>query len=60
MITLQSMRENSFPGLGTVQEAGGQRLWVHRAGSGGPAVVFLPGASLVGLDYLTSASKPRS
>ncbi|MFC9625309.1 alpha/beta fold hydrolase [Streptomyces sp. NPDC056930] len=25
---------------------------LHRSGSGGPAVVFLPGAGLVGLDYL--------
>ncbi|WP_405138523.1 alpha/beta fold hydrolase [Nocardia sp. NBC_01388] len=32
-----------------------RRRWsagfVHRLGSGGPAVVFLPGASAVGLDY---------
>jgi pimeloyl-ACP methyl ester carboxylesterase len=30
----------------------GRRLWLHRSGGGGPAVVFLPGASAVGLDYL--------
>jgi pimeloyl-ACP methyl ester carboxylesterase len=28
------------------------RLWFHRSGTGGPSVVFLPGAGLVGLDYL--------
>lgn len=30
---------------------GGKRLFTHRAGSGGPAIVFLPGAGAVGLDY---------
>ncbi|MDC7340544.1 alpha/beta fold hydrolase [Streptomyces lydicus] len=30
----------------------GRQLMLHRSGSGGPAVVFLPGAGLVGLDYL--------
>jgi len=33
-------------------EVEGRRLRLHRAGAGGPAVVFLPGAGLVGLDYL--------
>ncbi|MDN3242488.1 alpha/beta fold hydrolase [Glycomyces tritici] len=37
--------------LGGFQEIDGRRLFVHRAGSGGPAVVFLPGASAIGLDY---------
>lgn len=39
------------PPLGGFQEVDGRRLYVHQAGSGGPAVVFLPGASAIGLDY---------
>jgi pimeloyl-ACP methyl ester carboxylesterase len=39
------------PPLGGFQEIDGRRIFVHRSGSGGPAVVFLPGASAVGLDY---------
>jgi len=40
------------PPVGGFQEIDGRRVFVHRSGSGGPAVVFLPGASAVGLDYL--------
>jgi len=40
------------PPLGQLYEAGGRQLWLHRSGTGGPAVVILPGASAVGLDYL--------
>ena len=39
------------PPVGEFQEIDGHRIFVHRAGSGGPAVVFLPGAGAVGLDY---------
>lgn len=39
------------PPAGEFQEIDGRRIFVHRSGSGGPAVVFLPGASAVGLDY---------
>ncbi|MEU7581020.1 alpha/beta hydrolase [Streptomyces sp. NPDC041068] len=39
------------PPAGGFQEIDGRRVFVHRAGSGGPAVVFLPGAGAVGLDY---------
>lgn len=39
------------PPVGGFQEIEGRRIFVHRSGSGGPAVVFLPGASAVGLDY---------
>ena len=39
------------PPIGGFQEVDGRRIFVHRSGSGGPAVVFLPGASAVGLDY---------
>jgi len=38
--------------LGQMYEVGGRNLWLHRSGRGGPAVVFVPGASAVGLDYL--------
>ena len=51
-MTTQTALGADSPGLGTFLEAGGRRLWLHREGSGLPAVVFLPGASLVGLDYL--------
>ncbi len=39
------------PPVGGYQEIEGRRVHVLRSGSGGPAVVFLPGASAVGLDY---------
>lgn len=39
------------PPLGRFYEVDGRRLLLHRAGSGGPAVVFLPGGGGVGLDY---------
>ncbi|MEU9472856.1 alpha/beta hydrolase [Streptomyces avermitilis] len=38
--------------LGRLYEVGGRQLMLHRTGAGGPAVVFLPGAGQVGLDYL--------
>src|SRR5580698_7760899 len=40
------------PPLGRLYEAEGRRLSLHRAGEGGPTVVFLPGAGLTGLDFL--------
>ena len=39
------------PPVGGFREIGGRRVFVHRAGDGGPAVVVLPGAGMVGLDY---------
>jgi pimeloyl-ACP methyl ester carboxylesterase len=42
----------STPPLGQYYAAGGRQLLLHRSGSGSPAVVFLPGAGAVGLDYL--------
>lgn len=30
----------------------GRSLWLHRSGTGNPAVVFAPGSGMVGLDYL--------
>src|SRR6185369_16420767 len=41
-----------LPPLGTRIAAGGRHLFIHRSGAGGPAVVMLPGAGTVGLDYL--------
>lgn len=38
--------------LGNHVEIDGRRLLMHRSGSGGPAVVILPGAGMMGLDYL--------
>ncbi|WP_431904253.1 alpha/beta fold hydrolase [Nonomuraea sp. bgisy101] len=38
--------------LGQRYQVGERRLFLHRSGTGGPAVVFLPGASALGLDYL--------
>ncbi|WP_411142109.1 alpha/beta fold hydrolase [Streptomyces sp. x-80] len=40
------------PPIGRRHDIGGRRLLLHRTGSGGPSVVFLPGAGMVGLDYL--------
>ncbi|MFI0451421.1 alpha/beta fold hydrolase [Actinomadura sp. 6N118] len=40
------------PPLGREYDLEGRRLWLHRSGSGGPSMVFLPGAGLVGLDFL--------
>ncbi|KAA8887154.1 alpha/beta hydrolase [Nocardia colli] len=39
------------PPIGGFHEIDGRRLFAHRSGSGRPAVVFLTGASAVGLDY---------
>lgn len=39
------------PPIGGFQEIDGRRVFAHRSGSGGPAVVVLPGAGMVGLDY---------
>src|SRR5271154_5712859 len=40
------------PLLGRHYEVAGRQLALHCAGAGGPAVVFLPGAGLIGLDFL--------
>ncbi len=48
----QPSPETDLPPLGRRYAAAGRQLLLHRAGSGGPAVVFLPGAGLIGLDFL--------
>jgi pimeloyl-ACP methyl ester carboxylesterase len=40
------------PPVGRYYDVEGRRLLLHQSGSGGPAVVFLPGGGAVGLDYL--------
>lgn len=40
------------PPIGTLAVVGGTSLFHHVEGSGGPAIVFLPGAGGMGLDYL--------
>jgi pimeloyl-ACP methyl ester carboxylesterase len=45
--------ETRFPSnpVGQRLETGARRLFVHRMGQGDPAVLFLPGAGLVGMDF---------
>jgi len=38
--------------LGRLYEVEGRRLMLHRSGAGVPAVVFLPGSGMIGLDFL--------
>jgi hypothetical protein len=40
------------PPIGRLYDLEGRNLFLHRSGTGGPTVVFAPGAGLVGLDYL--------
>ncbi|MGN2641480.1 alpha/beta fold hydrolase [Nocardia takedensis] len=44
--------EPGSPPIGERVRVAGRHLFLLRAGEGGPAVVFLPGAGGVGLDYL--------
>lgn len=51
-MTNDSISSGRFaPPVGGFRVIGGRRIFVRRVGNGGPAVVFLPGASAVGLDY---------
>ncbi|MFG2005078.1 alpha/beta fold hydrolase [Spirillospora sp. NPDC048911] len=52
MHPISSGRGTGAPPLGRLYSVHGRRLALHRSGTGGPAVVFLPGAGQVGLDYL--------
>src|SRR5829696_8094151 len=40
------------PPMGHLADVDGRRLWMDRAGAGSPAVVFVPGAGSVALDFL--------
>ena len=55
-----SRRSLTAPPLGRRYDVRGRRLMLHRSGTGGPAVVFLPGAALVGLDYLKIHDRRRA
>jgi pimeloyl-ACP methyl ester carboxylesterase len=46
-----STERNNLP-AGRLYTVSGRHLALHRSGSGAPAVVFLPGAGMVGLDFL--------
>lgn len=46
------MTTNPLPPVGHRVDVVGRKLWIHRSGSGGPAVVFVPGAGSFGLDFL--------
>lgn len=43
---------DAAPPIGRFYDVDGRRLLCDRSGTGGPAVVLLPGAGAVGLDYL--------
>ncbi len=47
----QLLSSDALP-IGRRYDVGGRQLMLHGSGTGGPAVVILPGASAVGLDYL--------
>lgn len=40
------------PPVGHLYDVEGRQLLLHQSGTGGPAVVFAPGAGCIGLDYL--------
>ena len=46
------LANTSTSAIGRRYEVAGRGLMLHRAGQGGPTVVFLPGSGLIGLDYL--------
>jgi pimeloyl-ACP methyl ester carboxylesterase len=54
LIPFPNMRsvERGLPPVGHHVDVDGHQLWIHRSGTGGPAVVFLPGAGGMGLDYV--------
>jgi pimeloyl-ACP methyl ester carboxylesterase len=41
-----------YPVIGDLVQLAARRLWMARAGTGAPAVVFVPGAGSFGLDFL--------
>lgn len=46
-----------LPPIGRLYDVGGRQLFLHRSGTGGPVVVFLPGAGMFGLGYLNVQSR---
>jgi len=51
MIPFATMRKVAPP-YGERVEIDGRQLWIHQSGSGTPAVVFVPGAGSIGMDFL--------
>jgi pimeloyl-ACP methyl ester carboxylesterase len=47
------------PLIGRLYDVGERRLALHREGQGAPSVVFLPGAGLIGLDFLNIHEQVR-
>ena len=45
--------DGGAPPIGRLYDVTGRRRLLHRSGTGSPAVVFFPGAGLVGPDSLT-------
>src|SRR5262249_29483257 len=45
-------RGHGAPPIGRLYDVEGRQLLLHHSGTGGPAVVFAPGAGLTGLGYL--------
>jgi pimeloyl-ACP methyl ester carboxylesterase len=48
---LPSQDTDDLPTVGRRYEVAGRRLFLHRAGTGAPVVVFLPGGGMFGLGY---------
>jgi pimeloyl-ACP methyl ester carboxylesterase len=46
------MRTTTLPPIGQRIDIDGRQLWMDQSGAGGPAVVFVPGAGSVGMDFL--------
>ncbi|WP_082393430.1 alpha/beta fold hydrolase [Nocardia arizonensis] len=51
-MTVNEADESGIPPVGERVRVAGRHLYLYRAGAGAPAVVFLPGAGGVGLDFL--------
>jgi pimeloyl-ACP methyl ester carboxylesterase len=49
---IRAAEAETTPPIGRLYDVGGRRHALDRRGSGGPSVVFLPGAGLIGLDFL--------
>lgn len=48
---LPSQDTAALPPVGRHYDVDGRRLYLHRSGTGGPVVVFLPGGGMFGLGY---------
>jgi CheY-like chemotaxis protein/pimeloyl-ACP methyl ester carboxylesterase len=57
LLERKSQQATEEPPAGRLYDVAGRNLMLHKSGTGGPAVVFLPGAGLVGLDFLLVAER---